>query len=684
MEPILKVVDLGVNYHTRAGNLAALRKVNFSVHAGQIVGLVGESGCGKSTFASAVMQLLPTNCKIISGRIMFKGRDLRAINSEDMRRLRGKEISMIFQDPMTSLNPVFRIGHQMADAILSHQPADRHLGRKGAQECAIRMLDKVGIPDPALRINDYPHQFSGGMRQRIMIATALQSNPALLLADEPTSALDVTLQAQIVDLIRALRDESQTGILYITHDLGVVAQLCDYVLVLYAGNIMESGEVYGIFKNPLHPYTRALLRSHPSRHEQVHRLMTIRGRVPSLQNLPVGCKFAERCDLAESICFRREPDNYRVDGQQVLCHAYSAGWQGKRLKPAGQDRMKIGGNTSPRKKALQNEEVLRIEQLETHFYDRVGLFGRVLGQRRGMVRAVDRVDLSIHRGETLALVGESGSGKTTLGRTVLRLLKPAGGDIIVEDQSIIGLTQSQVRPLRVRMQMIFQDPHSSLSPRKTVSDLLLEPFKIHGIEIENERNKVEELLEMVGLTGEQADKYPHQLSGGQARRVGIARALALQPDLIIADEPTAGLDVSVAAGVLNLLKDLRDRFNLTYVIITHNLDIIGFIADRIAVMYLGKIVEMGQTNIMLNSPMHPYTRALMSAVALPDPELRDLKSRIILEGEIPSSLNPPSGCSFHPRCPCRQEECMVQVPPLKEAKGKDGVHLVACHFPIIE
>lgn len=684
MEPILKVLDLSVNYHTRAGNLAAIRRANFSVHAGQIVGLVGESGCGKTTLASAVMQLLPANCRIISGKIIFRGRDLRTISKEDMRRLRGKEITMIFQDPMTSLNPVFKIGQQMSDAILSHQPADQPLGQKAARERAIRMLDKVGIPDPERRINDFPHQFSGGMRQRIMIATALQSNPALLIADEPTSALDVTLQAQIVDLIRGLRDEKQTGILYITHDLGVVAQLCDYVLVLYAGNIVESGEVYNIFKNPLHPYTRALLRSHPSRHAQVHRLMTIRGRVPSLQNLPVGCKFAERCDLAEEICLQKEPDSYRVDGQQVLCHAYSENWRGDMLNPAAQDMKIAEDGAVPCKKDLPREEVLRIEQLETHFYDRVGLLGRIFGQRPGLVKAVDRVDLDIQRGETLALVGESGSGKTTLGRTVLRLLNPAGGNIVVEGQSIIGLTQSQVRPLRVRMQMIFQDPHSSLSPRKTVSDLLLEPFRIHRIKIEDEKNKVEDLLEMVGLTGEQADKYPHQLSGGQARRVGIARALALQPDLLIADEPTAGLDVSVAAGVLNLLKDLREKFNLAYVIITHNLDIIGFIADRIAVMYLGKIVEMGPTDMVLNSPMHPYTRALMSAVALPDPGQRDQKSRIILEGEIPSPLNPPSGCPFHPRCSYRREECMARAPSLEKAKRKDGAHLVACHFPIVK
>lgn len=681
MEPILKVTDLEIDYHTRKGSFTAIRKANFSIHTGEITGLVGESGCGKSTLASAVMQLLPPNGEIASGQLLFKGLDLRQLCGQEMRQLRGREISMIFQDPMTSLNPVFSIGQQMIDAILSHKSAERTIGRREARERAIQMLDRVGIPDAVQRMDDYPHQFSGGMRQRIMIAIALQSNPSLLIADEPTSALDVTLEAQIIDLIRALRDERQTAILYITHNLGVVAQLCDHVLVLYAGNIVESGEVYRIFKNPLHPYTRALLRSHPSRHAQVSRLTTIRGRVPSLKDLPVGCKFADRCDLAKKVCFQQEPKEFQVEGQHVLCHAYGPNWQGTTLIPVQTGPVELERKTASNK-AEKTESLLRIEQLETHFRDSIGMVGRIFGQRAGVVRAVDNVDLNVRRGETLALVGESGSGKTTLGRTILRLEKPSNGTIVVDGQSIVGLTQSQIRPMRARMQMIFQDPFSSLSPRKTVSQLLLEPFKIHGIYV-NGAKKVGDLLDMVGLSPDQADKYPHQLSGGQARRVGIARALALQPELLVADEPTAGLDVSVAAEVLNLLKDLRERFNLTYIIITHNLDIIGFIADRVAVMYLGKIVEAGDTYELLTRPRHPYTEALMSAVALPDPELRDKQKRIILQGEIPSPRHPPSGCPFHPRCRYLEEECMTKQPRLKQVVEQDDSHLVACHFPIV-
>ncbi len=682
MKPILQVTDLGVDYLTRKGDLAAVRNANFSVHAGQIVALVGESGCGKSTLASAVMQLLPPNGRIVSGNLLLNGRDLRGLDDEEMRRLRGKEISMIFQDPLTSLNPVFTVGQQMVDAILSHQLAGESGGRKEARERAVEMLSRVGIPDPGQRIDDYPHQFSGGMRQRIMIALALQSNPSLLIADEPTSALDVTLEAQIIDLIRALRDERQTGILYITHNLGVVAQLCDHLLVLYAGSIVESGEVERIFKNPLHPYTRALMRSHPSRHAQASRLKTIPGRIPDLIELSPGCKFAERCEFSRKICLQKEPEECEVDGQRVFCHLYGPDCPGEPLTPPQEDIGRREGGVSLSADGAKKETILRLEQLKTYFYDSKGLFSRLLGGgQEGAVRAVDRVDLEVRRGETLALVGESGSGKTTLGRTILRLVGPSHGSINFQGKPINAFTQSQIRPMRARMQMIFQDPFSSLSPRKKVSQLLLEPFMIHRIEVDGDK-KVNELLEMVGLSAEQADKYPHQLSGGQARRVGIARALALEPDLLIADEPTAGLDVSVAAGVLNLLKDLREKLNLTYVIITHNLDIIAFIADRIAVMYLGRIVEIGEADTLLTGPGHPYTKALMSAVALPDPELRHQKQRITLEGEIPSPRDPPLGCSFHPRCRHRRKICTTVSPVLEKRAANNGFHLIACHFPL--
>ncbi len=669
MSALFQVKDLEIKYHTRAGVLTAIRDTSFEVSEGEIVGIVGESGCGKSTVASAVMRLLPPNGEITSGQILFQGRDLRQLDKEEMRAIRGKEMAMIFQDPMSSLNPVFSVEEQMLDALRAHRESGEDQSRKALRARAIEMLDRVGIPDAARQIKEYPHQFSGGMRQRIMIATALMSNPAMLVADEPTSALDVTLEAQIIDLIKSLRDELGTAILYITHDLGVVAQLCDRVLVMYAGNIVEAGETLTIFEEPQHPYTRALLRSHPTRSLQAGWLRTIRGRVPSLKELPTGCKFAPRCDYALAACHTTEPQLVQIDGHRVLCDVCQGEIEVEKAPAETVERQE---------RQVSQEVVVDVRDLRTHFSDHVPLLGRVLGQRGATVRAVDGVNVSIRRGETLALVGESGSGKTTLGRTVLRLEPPTGGEIVVEGQDITTLRQSALRPMRARMAMIFQDPISSLSPRIKVSSLLLEPFQIHGVPVESE-NKVDELLEMVGLSSEQADKYPHQLSGGQARRVGIARALALNPDIIVADEPTSGLDVSVAAGILNLLKELRQRLNLTYIVISHNLNVISFIADRVAVMYLGKIVELAETQALFARPRHPYTEALMSAIPLPDPRLRGKRGRILLTGEIPSPRNPPSGCHFHPRCRYAQERCSHEIPLLRGVEGE--AHLTACYFP---
>ncbi|MEJ2210899.1 MAG: ABC transporter ATP-binding protein, partial [Anaerolineae bacterium] len=623
--PLLQVNDLEVKYHTREGILTAIRNASFEVNRGEILGVVGESGCGKSTVASAVMRLLPPNGRISAGHILFQGQDLAALSQEEMRQLRGRDMAMIFQDAMTSLNPVFRIDRQMIDAQRAHitsasQGSDRELRQQ-----AIQMLDRVGIPDAAERIREYPHQFSGGMRQRIMIAMALLSNPTLMVADEPTSALDVTLEAQILELICGLRDELGTSLLYITHDLGVIARLCDRVIVMYAGNVAESGDVFRIFDEPKHPYTQALLRSHPSHSQREHRLRTIPGRVPSLRDLPAGCKFTPRCELARPICHDVEPEYWRVGSQRVLCHAYAPDWQGPTTIAAVEPEPLVAA--AARRPA--EDTLIHTQNLTKHFRDDVGLLGQILGQKVGAVRAVSDVDLDVRRGQTLGLVGESGSGKTTLGRTILHLIEPTDGRVSVLGHEIGELSQGALRPLRARMQMIFQDPTSSLSPRMKVSALLVEPFRIHGQPID-EAKKVEELLSMVGLSSEQADKYPNQLSGGQARRVGIARALALHPDILVADEPTAGLDVSVAAGILNLLNDLRERLDLTYIIITHNLNVLGFIADQVAVMYLGRIVELADTEDLFSRPKHPYTEALMSAISLPDPHLRDERRQIVL------------------------------------------------------
>jgi peptide/nickel transport system ATP-binding protein len=686
MTPVLQVEDLEIRYHTREGVLTAIRDTSFHVDEGEIVGIVGESGCGKSTVASALMRLLPPNGEITGGRILLRGQDLCRLDEEALRRLRGREMSMIFQDAITSLNPVFTVEEQMVDALQAQRSDGESTGRRALREQAVEMLDRVGIPDPARQIQEYPHQFSGGMRQRIMIAIALMANPSLLVADEPTSALDVTLEAQIIHLIRGLRDELGTAIVYITHDLGVVAGLCDRLIVMYAGNIVESGDIYDVFEEPRHPYTRALLRSHPARSVAAEWLRTIPGRVPSLRELPPGCKFATRCQHASEICHTAEPEYIEIDGQRVLCHALQPDWDGSPVRGEETELAAVppetpeGAEPSRRveRRGDSKEVVVETEELRTHFRDHVGGLGQILGEEGGVVRAVDGVDVQVRRGETLALVGESGSGKTTLGRTILRLVTPTDGRVVVGGQDITFFPDSRVRAMRKDMQMIFQYPVASLSPRMKVSSLILEPFRIHAVDVDAE-SKVDELLEMVGLSSEQADKYPHQLSGGQARRVGIARALALRPDILVADEPTAGLDVSVAAGVLNLLKRLREQLDLTYIIITHNLNEIHFIADRVAVMYLGKVVELAETDVLFTRPKHPYTEALMSAIPIPDPRLRDRREHIVLKGEIPSPRNPPPGCHFHPRCRYVEARCREEVPPLR-AVG-DGEHLSACFFP---
>jgi peptide/nickel transport system ATP-binding protein len=432
MTALLQVQNLEIKYHTREGTLTAIHGVSFEVNRAEIVGIVGESGCGKSTVASAVMRLLPPNGEISAGDVLFEGQNLRQLSPNAMRHLRGRAMSMIFQDPMTSLNPVFSVEQQMLDALQAHQAAGERRDRNALRQRAIEMLDRVGIPDAARQIQEYPHQFSGGMRQRIMIAMALLSNPALLIADEPTSALDVTLEAQIIDLIRGLRDELGTAILYITHDLGVVAQLCDRVIVMYAGSIVESGDVHDIFQNPQHPYTRALLRSHPSRNVRVARLTTIPGRVPSLKDLPVGCKFAPRCDHARQVCHAAEPKPVWVGQQQVLCFARQAGWENER--PAAATAYTAADQEAAPESGSDASQQVVVEtcQLRTHFHDHIALLGQILGQKGGVVRAVDGVDVRIRCGETLALVGESGSGKTTLGRTILRLENPTDGTIIIE------------------------------------------------------------------------------------------------------------------------------------------------------------------------------------------------------------------------------------------------------------
>jgi peptide/nickel transport system ATP-binding protein len=662
------------------GPLKALHDVHFDVQPGEMLALVGESGCGKSTVASALLHLLPPNGEITAGAMIFRGRDLRRLDAAAFRKLRGTEMAMIFQDPATSLNPVFSVGAQMHDIRRAH-PEQQDGDQQAVREQIVDMLEQVGIPDAQERVDQFPHEFSGGMRQRIMIAMALMSKPGLLIADEPTSSLDVTLEAQIVELIKILRRQYDTSLLFISHDLGVVAQLCDQVAVMYAGRVVEQGDVFSIFEEPQHPYTRALLASVPSRHTRGQRLATIPGVVPSLMNLPRGCKFADRCPFAQSICEEREPEFERLNGRGVRCHMLSAGsgYDTKTAAPPGAQfpsasRPGARPSAEPPARARPADVLLEVRNLSTHFFEDRNLIDRVLRRPAAAVRAVNDVSLQIRRGETLGLVGESGCGKTTLGRTVLGLLPATSGQIIYDGQDIATIPRADLRRLRSRIQMIFQDPYSGLSPRLTVSYLLTEAYKIHRVP-KHERYSVGQLLSMVGLSDELANKYAHEMSGGQARRVGIARAISLHPDFLIADEPTSGLDVSVAASILNLLKDLADRLGLTYMVITHNLNLVGYIADRVAVMYLGRLVELGPAERIFAAPAHPYTLALLTAVSEPDPRQRREGRRLLLKGEIPSPKNPPPGCCFASRCPRRSDECEQAMPGLQEIEPG---HLVAC------
>jgi peptide/nickel transport system ATP-binding protein len=678
MNPVLDIKNLEVSYHTRDGILKALHDISFSVMPGEIIGIVGESGCGKSTISSAILRLLPSNGEITGGYSYFKDRDLRSYSEEELRDLRGQEIAMVFQDPMTSLNPVFTIGEQMIDAQKAHNR--EHLRENELRVRAIDILRKAGVPDPEERINYYPHQFSGGLRQRILIAMTLLTNPAILIADEPTSALDVTMETQILEMIKELRSSSNTSVIFISHDLGVIAQLCDRILVMYAGRVVEQGDIYSVYQNPFHPYTRALLASVPSRLKQGQRLVNIPGRVPSLSSLPSGCKFVDRCKYAQSICHQNEPEITGIGNRSVRCYAYEPEVEAQfSLLTETENGCPVVGNSclqEPEEKVpLQGEVLIKTEGLSTYFQESRRFVEILTRKPVQKIKAVDGINLEIYRGEIIGLVGESGCGKTTLGKTILGLIPPSEGKIFYSGQDSCTLDPSEKQKLRAKLQMIFQDPISSLSPRLKLSYLLTEPYQNHHVPVKD-RFTVSQLLEMVGLSDEQKDKYPHQVSGGQARRIGIARALALHPEFIVADEPTSGLDVSVAASIINLMKDLADEFGLTYLIISHNLNVVGYLSDRTAVMYLGNLVEVSPTKELFERPSHPYTIALLSSISEPDPTLRTKSKRLILKGEIPSSRNPPSGCRFHTRCPFVIESCKLEQQVLTKISDN---HYVACH-----
>lgn len=661
---LLSVRGLKTYFYMGNEVIKAVNEADFDIREGEILGMVGESGSGKSVCARSILRLLPVPpCKIL-GEIYFKDKDLLKLSERQMQEIRGKEISMIFQEPMTSLNPVLTIGQQIAESIIFHQK----LNKREAWQKAIEILEMVKIPEAPRRTKEYPHQMSGGMKQRAMIAMALSSNPSLLIADEPTTALDVTIQKQILYLIKDLQEKLGTSVLFITHNLGVIAEIAEKVLVIYAGKVLEYAPVSGIFYQPRHPYTLGLLKSLPRLDASKGiELETIPGRVPSLSSLPQGCVFHPRCSLAEKMCKEEEPPLIKLSDNHL-----SRCWKYDQVKKID-SRTKISTFFVGGQKKVSDNYLLRVENLTKHFPIKSDIF-----KKEGRyIRAVEKVSFTLAKGEVLGLVGESGCGKTTLGMCILRLIEPTGGKVTFRDKDIVQLEEKELLSMRRYMQIIFQDPYGSLNPRMKIKDIVREPLLIHKLAENKNQEEAEimKLLEEVGLDNTCADKYPHELSGGQRQRVAIARALAVSPEFIVCDECVSALDVSVQAQIINLLEDLKIKMDLSYLFISHDLSVTKHISDRIGIMYLGKIVEMADSEKICSSPKHPYTRALISSVPIPDPDLK--REYIPLTEEIPSPIDIPSGCGFHTRCPYITEECKATEPELKEVeKG----WFVACHL----
>jgi peptide/nickel transport system ATP-binding protein len=615
--------------------------ISFDIAAGECFALLGESGCGKSMTALGLMRLLPAAAQVHGGSVEFEGRELLALPEADMREVRGGGIGMIFQEPATSLNPVLTVGSQIVEALELHAALRGEAARARAEE----LLDQVGIPDPKRRLDEYPFQLSGGLRQRVMIAIALAGSPRLLIADEPTTALDVTIQAQVLDLLDDLRRKQGMALLLITHDLGVVARMADRVGVMYAGQLVEDAPRAAFFARPAHPYSVRLFAALPDADRRGGRLATIPGSVPPADAVHGGCRFVERCGEAMPACHNQAPPwREAAGGQRVRCHLEGPA-------PgvvAGTD----GGATVP---SVAAQPLLDVRGLSVHFPIRRGILQRAVGA----VKAVDGLSLQLMPGRTLALVGESGCGKTTAGKAMLQLIRPTAGTVSLDGVELTTRSSNQLRPLRAKMQMVFQDPFASLNPRLRIGDIIAEGMQALGVGGGDPAPMIGALLERVGLRAEMATRYPHEFSGGQRQRIAIARALAVNPQLLICDEPTSALDVSVQAQILNLLSDLQRELQLAYLFITHNIAVVDYLAHDVAVMYLGRIVERGAAEEVLRAPRHPYTKALLAAV----PRVDGVASEVPrLAGDMPSPANPPQGCHFHPRCPLADEACRSEYP----------------------
>ena len=664
---LLRVNRLAINFGGVKTPMGAVDDASFSVRGGETVCLVGESGCGKTVTALSLLRLeVFRHGKIVQGEIVFDGKGLVGLSRAELDQLRGQRIAMIFQEPMTAFDPVFTIGDQIVETILRHE----RVSRNEAWQRAEKLLERVHIPDAALRMKQIPQELSGGMRQRAMIAMALACNPDLLIADEPTTALDVTIQAQILALLKELQREQGMAILLITHDLGVAAEMADRVVVMYAGRIAERASVRDLFAQPAHPYTRGLLRSSvlPEAAARGTRLAAIPGSMPRLDEMPSGCRFHPRCALVTQQCRDEAPALQDLGDRDVAC------WHAFEPEPPSRVRLPLAPPPESGSVPIASSArpLVEAQHVSKFFDSRRGLFA---GSKR--VHALDDFSLSVFPGETFGLVGESGCGKSTLGRLLLQLDEPSQGEIRFEGRALRGLNRADRRRVRRDMQMIFQDPYGSIDPRWTVEDVISEPLLAYeNLDRQALRRRVDELLDLVGLQPSYRARHAHEFSGGQRQRIGIARAIALRPKFILADEAVSALDLSVQAQIINLFMDLRERLGLTCLFIGHGLHLVRHLSDRVGVMYLGRLVEVAPAEQLFVRPAHHYSQALLGSSPIADPTRRREFTAPL--GELPSPTAPPSGCHFHPRCPAATDRCRNEVPKLRELEPGRSV---ACHFP---
>ena len=680
----LEVDDLSTHIQLTKSVVQAVGNVSLRIEEGETLGLVGESGCGKSMTGLSIMGLLPPGGRIVNGSVKLAGQELVGMPEHELRKYRGNEVAMIFQDPLTSLDPTKTIGYQVAEPVRLHRGATKDEALERAEE----VLNLVGLPRPHERLTDYPHQLSGGMRQRVMIAMALACEPKLLIADEPTTALDVTIQAQILNLLDDLRSRLGMAMLLITHDMGVIGGHADRVNVMYAGRIVETADTGAVFRRMRHPYTQALLASIPRlTQDRAQRLLAIPGLPPDLAHPPDGCRFAARCARATDRCRAEEPT---LAGEEAA-HAFAC-WHpvdgplatgpADASAPAAltvtdrPDASTLAADAAANGAASADAPLLEITNLVKEYPVTHGLLQRKVGA----VHAVSGVSFSVRAGETFGLVGESGCGKTTIGKVIVALERPTEGEVRLRGNTFSDLRGADLRQHRRDLQLMFQDPYASLDPRMRVGSIIGEPLQIQHIgSRQQQTQRVSELLDEVGLPRNAVERYPHEFSGGQRQRIGLARALTLNPSVIVADEPVSALDVSIRAQVLNLMKRLQADHGLTYVVISHDLAVVKYMADHIGVMYLGKLVELAPASEIYEKAAHPYTAGLISAIPEPEPSVGGTKREVGVAGELPSAINPPSGCRFRTRCPLAQEICVAEEPQLRSFGPG---HVAACHFPL--